>query len=318
MPTCRLAAVAIAVVLSAACGRGEPAGSAGIAGAAAAEKETPKSSPVEPYTYPAPVSGHLEEANIGSFDLVDGIAYPARDAAKGTVVFVTDKPIASPLLTDSSCAATQARALKLLRNARYAEVTLDARGRSATFIYGTPYDGQARGIDVGARDWPGRIDVTGGRAKGAVKHRHYGGFEFDLPLAKSGPHEASEDDRMEAGHAMWGGAAATPTEVQAMTAYGQTYRAVMDGDFDRYLELQGFDDDQVRRIRGLAGIDDDFRAHRDRFLDPGAPEEPTLMPGFASIGARGTNSKGEAFANYYEFTPCGSKFLLTSIGLNPQ
>jgi hypothetical protein len=59
-------------------------------------------------------------------------------------------------------------------------------------------------------------------------------------------------------------------------------------------------------------------AYRDRFLDPGAPEEPTLENGFAAVGARGRNSKGEAFANYYEFTPCGGSLILTSIGLNPQ
>lgn len=329
MPTAHLPrrsriAAFLALALLVACGRSPAGENAGMsddaAGAHPAEvapaiAEAPK---IEPWSYPAPVSGHFKEANTGDFDLVDGIAYPARDAAKGTVIFVTAKPIASPLLTDSACVATQARALKLLRNSPYAEVTLNSQGRSATFVFGTPYDGQGRGMDVGAREWPGRIDATDGRAKGSVKHRHYGSFEFDLPIAKSGPHEASEDDRMAAGHAMWGGDSPTPTEVEAFTAYGQTYRAVMDGDLGRYLELQGFDEAAVRSIRGLAGIDDDFRAHRDRFLDPGAPEEPTLMPGYASIGARGENSKGDAFANYYEFTPCGGKFLLTSIGINPQ
>jgi hypothetical protein len=43
-----------------------------------------------------------------------------------------------------------------------------------------------------------------------------------------------------------------------------------------------------------------------------------LENGFAGVGGRGTNSKGEAFFNYYEFTPCGGKLILTSIGLNPQ
>ena len=308
----------VAVALTFACGKSQD-GTAGSANQAtpAAKVEPAK---IEPWSYPAPVSGHLKEANTGDFDLVDGIAYPARDAAKGTVVFVTAKPIASPLLTSSSCAATQARALKVLRNSGYAEVTLDAKGRSATFVYGTPYEGQSRGMDVGARDWPGKMALSegGGRAKGSVKHRYYGAFEFDLPIAKSNPREASEENRMAAGYAAWGGDAPTPTEVEAVTAYGLTRRAVVDNDLARYLELQGFDESQALQIRGLAGIDDDFRAHRDRFLDPGAPEEPTLMPGFAAVGARGVNTKGEAFANYYEFTPCGGKFLLTSIGLNPQ
>ena len=33
---------------------------------------------VPAYTYPAPVKGHYKEINIGEFDVVDGIAYPAR------------------------------------------------------------------------------------------------------------------------------------------------------------------------------------------------------------------------------------------------
>ncbi|HVR93326.1 MAG TPA: hypothetical protein VHI75_05745, partial [Casimicrobiaceae bacterium] len=49
---------------------------------------------VAAYTYPAPVKGHYKEINIGEFDLVDGIAYPATGGA-GTVVYVTEKPIAS-------------------------------------------------------------------------------------------------------------------------------------------------------------------------------------------------------------------------------
>ena len=97
-----------------------------------------------------------------------------------------------------------------------------------------------------------------------------------------------------------------------------TWRAVTENDLGRYLELQGFSAEEARKIRGLAGIDDDWQAHRDRFLDPGAPEEPTLAAGFAAVGARGKNSKGEAFANYYEFTPCGGKLLLTNIAINPQ
>jgi hypothetical protein len=77
-----------------------------------------------PYTYPPPVKGHYKEINIGEFDLVDGIAYPATGGA-GIVVYVTDKPIASPMLTESACPMTEARALTELRNARFAEVTLD-------------------------------------------------------------------------------------------------------------------------------------------------------------------------------------------------
>jgi hypothetical protein len=272
---------------------------------------------IEPYAYPAPVSGAISEANSGTYDLVDGIAYPAR-SGKGTVVFVTSKPIASPVLATSSCPATQARALKLLRDASYAEVTLDESGRSETFIYGSSYGGQGRAMDAGGGEWRGKIAAQDGKARGSVTHRHYGEWEFELPIAKPQPHEASEEDRMAAGYAAWGGDAPVPSEADAVAAYGLAHRAVLDGNLKSYLELQGFDRGQVEKIRGLAGIDDDFRAHRDRFLDPGAPEEPTLEPGFAAVGARGKNSKGEAFANYYEFTPCGGKLILTGIGLNPQ
>jgi hypothetical protein len=271
----------------------------------------------EPYAYDAPVSGRIEEANAGTYDLVDGIAYPAP-SGKGTVVFVTAKPIASPVLASSSCPATQARALKLLRDASYAEVTLDASGHSPTFLYGSPYGGQGRGIDVGSAEWKGKLSIGDGRAKGSVTHRHYGDWDFDLPIAKAQPTEVSEDDRMAAGYAAWGGDAPVPAEADAVAAYGLARRAVLDGNLGAYLAQQGFAPDQVKRIRGLAGIEDDFRAHRDRFLDPGAPEEPMLQPGFAQVGARGKNSKGEAFANYYEFTPCGGKLILTSIALNPQ
>ncbi len=305
----------LAVASTFACGKPQNGATAGDEAAARAKVAPAK---IEPWTYPAPVSGHLAEGNTGEFDLVDGIAYPARDTTKGTVVFVTAKPIASPLLATSRCAASQARALKLLRDSGYAEVTLDAKGRSGSFIYGTPYGGQSRGIDVGSHEWPAEIAVAGSRAKGSVRHRYYGRWSFDLPIAPTDRQEASEEDRMAFGYAAWGGDAPTPTEVDALTAYGLTYRAVMDNDLATYLELQGFDAEQARAIRGLAGIDEDFRAHRDRFLDPGAPEEPTLAAGFAAVGARGVNSKGEAFANYYEFTPCGGKLLLTSIGLNPQ
>jgi hypothetical protein len=273
---------------------------------------------VAAFEYPAPVSGHVSEANAGDFDLVDGIAYPARDPAKRIVVFVVAEPIASPVLATSSCPSTQARALKLLRDASYVEVTLDANGRSETFVYGSPYGGQGRAMGGGGSEWSGKIASADGRAKGSFVHRHYGKFDFDLPLAKPEPTAVSEDDRMEAGYAAWGGDAPAPTEADAVAAYGLTRRAVLEGDLGGYLRLQGFDDEQVKKIRGLAGIEAEFKAHRDRFLDPGAPEEPTLANGFAAVGARGKNSKDAAFANYYEFTPCGGKLILTSIAENPQ
>src|SRR5436189_1377766 len=73
---------------------------------------------VPPYTYPAPVKGHYKEINIGEFDVVDGIAYPATRGA-GTVIYAASKPIASPVIADSACPMTEARMLSQLRNASY-------------------------------------------------------------------------------------------------------------------------------------------------------------------------------------------------------
>ena len=289
-----LFASVLAVAATTACSREEESAPHGDVTELAVER-------VAAWSYPAPVSGRISEANAGDFALVDGIAYPARDPRKGTVVFVASKAIASPILAESACPATQARALKLLRDASYAEVTLDANGRSETFLYGSSYGGQGRAFATG-RGWPGEIQTSSGRAVGSAKHPDYGAFEFDLPIARALASEASEDDRMAAGYA----------------AYGLARRAALDGNLRAYLALQGFDAEQVKQIRGLAGIEDDFRAHGARFLEPGAPEEPMLANGFAAVGARGTNAKGEAFANYYEFTPCGGKLVLTSIALNPQ
>ena len=292
------------------CGAKDPATN----GAASAAKPVPP----PPYSYPAPVSGHFKDVNTGEFDFVDGLAYPARQSAAGTVVLVTAKSIASPILAASTCPATQARALTLLRNSGYVELTLDAKGSSDYYIEGTPYGSRGRSQQTGSREWRGEIRIAAGRAKGFVDRRTRGRFEFDLPVAQPQATEVSENDRMQAGYAAWGGNAAAPTEVEAITAYDTTRRAALDSDLGKYLALQGFDQAQADAIRGLAGIEADFAAHRDRFLDPGAPEPSTLANGFASIGARGLDPKGKAFANYYEFTPCAGHLILTSIGVNPQ
>jgi hypothetical protein len=272
------------------------------------------------FDYAAPVTGHFAEANTGEFDLVDGIAYPARDPAKGTVVFVASKRIASPILAGSACPATQARALVLLRDAHWVELTLDARGRSDTFGYGSPYGGQGRAIATGggAGEWSAWIRTASGRAVGAVEHAHYGAFEFDLPIASPAPGETSQDDRMAAGWAAWGGDAPVPAEADVVSAYAELRRAARAGDLRAYLRRLGFDTEQANRIRGLAGIEDDFAAHAARFLDPGEPEEPMLTNGFGQVGARGTDPSGAAFASYYGFTPCGGRLVLDSIGVNPQ
>ena len=135
----RLTACAAALLLLG-CGNEQGTG-AGAPKADAGAHKTVEAKPA-PYTYPAPVKGHIKEVNIGEFDLVDGIAYPSMSG--GTVVYVASKPIASPMLVDSACPLTQARALAKLRNASFGEITLDAAGRSKYFSAGTPFGGSAQ------------------------------------------------------------------------------------------------------------------------------------------------------------------------------
>jgi hypothetical protein len=267
--------------------------------------------------YPAPVSGKISDANAGTYDLVDGIAY-ASPYGRGTVVFVVAKPIASTVLATSSCPATQARALVMLRDASYAEVTLDAKGDSPTFLYGSPYGGSGRAMDSGGREWSSDLELDDGRAKGSVEHGYYGEWEFDLPIAKVQPTEVSEDDRFAAGHMAWGGDAPVPSEGEAIAAYDRARRAVLEDDLAGYLKQLGFTDEEASKIRRLDGLRADFARHRQRFLKPGVAEEPMLAPGVAQVGARGKNGDGADFANYYQFTLCAGRLILTGVYLNPQ
>src|SRR5438445_4263511 len=138
-----LVACAAALAL-AGCGKQET-GAGQKAGAAAPQKVVEEKVPA--YTYPAPVKGHYKEINIGEFDVVDGIAYPATGGA-GTVIYATSKPIASPVIADSACPMTEARALSQLRNASYLEVTL-VKGTSKYFAAGTSFEGSSREDEVG-------------------------------------------------------------------------------------------------------------------------------------------------------------------------
>jgi hypothetical protein len=261
-----------------------------------------------PYTYPAPVKGHYQEVNTGTFDLTDGIAYAAPGA---TVVYVTEKPIASPVLVTAACPMTEARALTLLRNSGYLEVQLDARGRSKYLVAGSPYGGRSR-------EEGGRWKITGGPEKdghvaGTVAYRGYGQFDFDLPLSKPAMPERSESERVNGVRPAEG--RRTPTEAELVAAYTEARRAARAGDLQALLAAQGFDARQIEAIRGLPGITADLAAHAARFLDPGTPEEMTPNN---QVGARGKNPKGAAFFNFYEFSPCGEKLVLVGIGENPQ
>ena len=309
------APVALGAALLALCGCGTPSpGGGGTTASAPAKAPATEAAPA-PYTYPAPVKGHYEEVNTGSFDLVDGIAYTASGG--GTVVYVTEKTIASPVLAGSTCPMTQARALTLLRNAAYLEVTLDASGGSSYFAGGTPYAGQGREEDVGGGYWKiAGGELSDGRIAGTVSYKGRGQFEFDLPVFKPGVNEVSEGDRVKGQRA--DETRRAPSEAEATAAYTTLRRAALAKDLKAMLAAQGFDAKQVASIRGLPDIDADLAAHADRFLDPGTPEEPSVGPGQGSVGGRGKNSKEAAFFNYYQFAPCGDKLVLVGIGENPQ
>jgi hypothetical protein len=286
--------------------------SGGQKAGAATPKKVVEEKPA-PYTYPPPVKGHYKEINIGEFDVVDGIAYPA--AGRGTVVYVTDKPIASPMLADSACPMTQARALTELRNAHYLEVTLDPAGRSRYFAAGRAFSGSSREQDAGGRYWSGKIKVDAGRAVGNVVHRREGSFEFDLPLSNPKVNEISQGDWADGKRV--DPTAPKPAEPPVNAAYRALHDAVMKKDLKALLSAQGFSRAQVDAIRGLDGIDADFAVYAERFLN-GTPGEFTAKAGTAYLRVEGTNSKAKKFANYYHFVPCGERFVLAMIAENPQ
>jgi hypothetical protein len=265
-----------------------------------------------PYTYPPPVTGHYEEVNTGKFDLVDGVAYSTKEAS--TVVYVTEKSIASPVLAASTCPMTQARALTLLRNAGFLEVRLDAAGRSKYFAAGSPYGGRSREEGSSWKVTGGK--VADGRIAGRVTYARHGQFAFDLPVAKPALDEVSEGDRVQGRRADEG--RRTPTEAELTAAYVEARRAARAGDLEALLAAQGFGPAQIEAVRGLAGIDADLVSHAGHFLDPGAPEEVNIGAGSGGVGARGKDPKGAAFYNFYEFAPCGDKLVLVGIGENPQ
>jgi hypothetical protein len=309
-----LAVVWLALLAAAGCGKQEPASSAGSGGGAAKEaavKEAPRKAVVEtvpPYTYAAPVKGHVHEANLGQVDLVDGIAYPSP-AVGGTVVFVTSKPIASPMLVDSACPFVQARALAALRDASFAEVTLDAGARSKYFAAGGAYGNRFTDLTAGA--WASALATDAGRAKGNVNHARYGQFEFDLPLSHPAQDELTYGDRQNK-RAL---AASTPKpEPQAVTA---TYTALRDAalrkDLKATLAALGFDAKQVAAIRGMEGIDADFAVFADRFLTPGTPGDPWTRAGSGQVRGEGVKASGKKYFNDYYFDLCGERLVLTGI-----
>jgi len=310
------AVLVVAIVLVAArCGgrKSEPAPSAAAPAARpAARAATAVPAKPAPFVYPPPVKGHFADVNTGTFDLVDGIAYTAPGKA-GTVVYATSKAIASPLLAGSPCPMTQARALTVLRAAGWAEVTLDARGKSRYFGSGMAFGGSSRQEGSGWSVRSGR--VADGRATGSVVHEH-GGFSFDLPVFTPGVDEVSEGERVH--NNRLSASADKPAEAAVRAAYGAVREAVGRKDWTALLKALGFGEKQVEGIRGLAGIDGDLAAYADRFLDPGAISEFSTSAGAAYVGSEGTNSNDKKFVNFYHFVPCADRLVLVQISVNPQ
>ena len=297
-----IVAALFAALAAGGCGNDESSsGARPKAGVTAAERVV--EAKVPPYAYAAPVKGHIKEANIGAFDLVDGIAYPALTGA-GTVVYVTSKPIASPMLAESACPLAVARALSTLRNASFAEVTLDAAGRSKYFA--------ADGLtDFSLHGWSSTLKSDAGRVVGKVQHRQYGRFEFDLPLSNPKFDEMSYGDREQKRRL----AAATPTPAeQAVTATYVTLRdAALRKDLKATLSALGFDARQIAAIRGMDGIDADFLLFADRFLAPGATGDPSTRPGSGHVRGEGLKANGKKYFNDYYFDLCGDRLMLTGI-----
>jgi len=304
-------AAAVMAVAVFGCGKDE---SSGAKQAAATAKKVVEEKP-PPYTYPAPAKGHYKEVNIGEFDVVDGIAYTATGNA-GTVVYVTSKAIASPLLADSACPMTMARALTELRNASYMEVTLNSKGISKYFAAGTAFNGSSKDTSPGGRYWQSRLKQDGSHATGNVVHRTDGHFEFDMPVYTPQVSEFSEGDGSDG--LRYDKTLPKPTEAAVNAAFKALHDAALKKDLKALLAAQGFDSKQVAAIRGLEGIDADFALYADRFLTPGNPDDFTARPGTAYVHTLGVNSKGKKFANYYHFVPCGTQLVMVRIAENPQ
>lgn len=308
MGTIRLHTVVMCVAVAASgCGREQPAPEASDGVTTAKVRKIPEIK-VPSYAYPAPVKGHIKETNIGEFDLVDGIAYPSMSGG-GTVVYVASKPIASPMLVDSACPLTQARALSKLRNASFGEITLDAAGRARYFAAGTPFGGSL--TDLTPRDWSSTLKTDAGRAVGSFVHRQYGKYEFDLPLSSPKVDQVSDGDRQQ--KRKLPATTPKPTEQSITAAYLALRDAALRKDLKATLSALGFDAKQSTAIRGMDGIDADFLIFADRFLTPGTPGDPWNKPGSGQVRGEGVKASGKKFFNDYYFDSCGDRLVLTGI-----
>ena len=290
------------------CGRDAPS-------PAAQQKRTAKAAEEQapPYTYPAPVKGHYKEINVGDFDVVDGIAFPDPHG-RGTVVYVTSKPIASPVISASACPMTQARALTALRDASFVEVTI-LKGSSKYFAAGKAFGGSSREEEVGGRYWTTKLKDDPDSAVGHVFHKQHASFDFDLPMSKPLVNEVSQGDWAHGTRA--DPAMPRPTEQAVTAAYQAVHDAALARNLKALLAAQGFDSKQIAAIRGLDGIGADLEFYSERFLT-GEPGEFASKPGTARVRVEGSNAKGRKFVNFYHFMPCGQNLVLASIAENPQ
>ena len=309
-------ALAISLLLLASCAPKPGPGTAASPPPPSPRAQTPTPAPTPRPTPQPGLRGRHHEANTGNFELVDGIAYTASDGS-GTVVYATSKPIASAVLAGSPCPMTEARALTSIRNAGWVEVTLDARGKSKYYSAGTAFGGTGREQDVAdGHYWKSNLAVASGRASGQVEHVDKGGFEFNLEVLAPRVTEVSESDKI--GDKRSDPKGITPTEGQVVAAYKKVRAAALKKDLKGVLAAQGFNQKQIDAIRALPGIDADLAAYADRFLKPGTTGEFQGYPGYGAITGEGVNSRKQKFLNFYWFTPCEGRLVLTNIYENEQ
>ena len=305
----RAIAASLAMLALSGCGRDAP-----VSGAPEKKSTMAAAETIAAYTYPAPAKGHFKEINIGEFDVVDGVAYP-DPGGRGTVVYVTSKLIASPMIAGAKCPMTQARALSQLRDASFLEVTI-LNGASKYFAAGTSFAGSSREEEVGGHYWTIKMKGDPDQAVGHVFHKQHASFDFDLPISKPLVNEISQGDWVDGTRA--DPAMPRPGEQAVTAAYKAVHDAALNKDLKALLAAQGFDARQIQAIRGLDRIDSDLAVYSQRFLTASAPLEFSSKPGTAYVKAEGTNALGKKFANYYHFMPCGEHLVLASIAENPQ
>lgn len=249
------------------------------------------------------VVGSLQEINVGRIALVDGLAWTG---AGGTVVRLLGKPVAGRRLAGSVCPTAHLAALELLRDAPYAQITVDESGRSAYLAYGRASGPSVTEREVSAREWKIRIETRRpDRLAGRLTHSSHGGFRFDLPIAPG---------------AQSGEASVEPLQPAAvLSAHDALRSAVTRRDLRALLAAQGFSAVEIEALEALPGLRQDLDAFALRFLDADAPADVAMRAeGTGYLLFRGRNPEGRPFANFYHFVGCRGAPVLVKIAVNPQ